>query len=74
VGSLTAKAPWFLWPVTIVWDLVTGILVLVGRILCAALGLALMAVGVLATMTVVGAWVGIPLATLGTLLLVRAIF
>ena len=74
MGTLTEKAPWFLWPFTIVWDLVTSLLVLVGRIICAALGLALMAVGVLVTMTVVGAWVGIPLTTLGMLLLVRALF
>jgi hypothetical protein len=74
MGTLTEKAPWFLWPLTIVWDLATSILVLVGRILCAALGFALMAVGVLVTMTIVGAWVGVPLATLGALLMVRAIF
>lgn len=74
MGSLTEKAPWFLWPFTIAWDVVTSILVLVGRIICAALGLALMAVGVMLTMTMVGAWVGIPLATLGMLLLVRALF
>jgi hypothetical protein len=74
MGSLTAKAPWFLWPLTIVWDVATSILVLVGRIICAALGLALMAVGVMLTMTMVGAWVGVPLATLGMLLMVRALF
>lgn len=74
MATLTEKAPWFLWPFTLLWDLVTSILVLVGRILCAALGLVLMAVGVLVAMTVVGAWVGIPLATLGMLLLVRALF
>lgn len=74
LASLTEKAPWFLWPFTLVWDLVTNLLILVGRILCAALGFALMVVGVLVTMTVVGAWVGIPLTTLGALLLVRALF
>lgn len=72
--SLTAKAPWFLWPFTLLWDFVTGVLAIVGRILCAALGLVLMAVGILVTMTVVGAWVGIPLTSLGLLLLVRAVF
>jgi hypothetical protein len=74
MASLTERSPWFLWPLTIVWDLTTSILILVGRIICAALGFALMAVGVLLTMTMVGAWVGIPLATLGLLLLVRALF
>jgi len=74
VASLTAKAPWFLWPFTLVWDLLTTVLELVGRLLCLALGLVLMMVGVFATLTVVGAWVGIPLAVLGLLLLVRALF
>jgi hypothetical protein len=74
MGSLTAKSPWFLWPFTLTWDLVTGVLELVGRILCAALGFMLMAVGVLLTMTKVGAWLGIPLAALGLLLLARALF
>ena len=74
MASLTSKSPWFLWPFTLVWDLVTGVLELVGRILCAAFGLALMAVGVLLTMTKVGAWIGIPLATLGVMLLARALF
>ena len=74
MGSLTEKAPWFLWPLTIVWDLATTILILVGRIICAALGFALMAVGVMVAMTVVGAWLGVPLAALGLLLMVRALF
>lgn len=74
MASLTAKSPWFLWPFTLVWDLVTTLLELVGRIICAALGLALMALGILVTMTKVGAWIGIPLATLGALLMARALF
>jgi len=74
MGSLTARAPWFLWPLTLLWDLLTAVLALVGRIVCGLLGLALMMVGILVTMTVVGAWVGIPLASLGLLLLVRAVF
>jgi hypothetical protein len=70
--------PWILWPLVALWKalwaLVTTILTLVGRIICAVLGLALMMVGGLLAMTLVGAWVGIPLATFGLLLLVRALF
>jgi hypothetical protein len=74
MASLTSRAPWFLWPLTMVWDLVGTLLVLVGRLLCALLGLTLMMVGSLAVMSVVGAWIGVPLAALGLLLLVRALF
>lgn len=68
------RTPWFLWPFALLWGLVTTVLKLVGRILCAVLGLALMMVGVLLMMTIVGAWVGVPLAVFGLLLLVRALF
>ena len=74
MASLTAKAPWFLWPFTLIWDLVTSVLELVGRIICAALGFVLMALGILIAMTGIGAWVGVPLATLGALLMARALF
>lgn len=74
MASLTSRAPWFLWPFTLIWDLLTTLLVLVGRVILALIGLALMMAGVLVTMTVVGAWLGIPLAVLGLLLLVRSVF
>ena len=68
------NVPLLLWPFYAVWRLLTFILELVGRFLCAVLGLALMAVGLFITLTVVAAPVGIPLAAFGFLLLVRAIF
>jgi hypothetical protein len=46
----------------------------VGRLLCAVLGLAVMVAGVLVTMSIVGAPIGIPLASVGFLLLIRALF
>jgi hypothetical protein len=53
---------------------VTLVLELVGRMLCAVLGLAIMAAGVVITISVVAAPIGIPLAIFGFLLIVRALF
>ena len=69
-----SRVPWFLWPFYAVWRLVTFVLAATGRVVCAVLGLVLIAAGVVVTLTVVGAPIGIPLATLGFLLLVRAVF
>jgi hypothetical protein len=66
--------PVLLWPFVMLWALVGFVLRAVGRIICAVLGLALMAAGVALTLTVLGAIVGIPLAAFGLLLLVRALF
>jgi hypothetical protein len=66
--------PWPLWPFAMLWALLTFVLRAVGRIVCAALGLALMAAGIAISVTVVGLIVGGPLTALGLLLLVRAVF
>jgi len=66
--------PLLLWPFYAIWRLLTFMLELVGRLLCALLGVGLMFAGVAITLSVVGAPVGIPLAALGFLLLVRAVF
>jgi len=71
---LRENVPWFLWPFAAVWDLLAFILRLTGRLLGIVLALALMATGVAATMTVVGAIVGIPLFSFGLLLLIRSLF
>jgi hypothetical protein len=68
------KTPWFLWPFVAIWDLITWILKLTGRLVAAVLGLVLMIVGALLTVTVIGAIVGIPLIIFGFLLMVRSIF
>lgn len=72
--STDNHVPILLWPFYAIWRLLTFILSVVGRLLCALLGIGLMAAGVAITLTVVGAIVGIPLAALGFLLLVRAVF
>jgi len=66
--------PVLLWPFWALWRLVSGILLLTGRLIAAALGLVLMIAGVITTLTVVGAIVGIPLFILGFLLTLRAVF
>ena len=72
--SNDTHVPILLWPFYAIWRLLTFILNFVGRLLCSVLGIGIMIAGVLITMSVVGAPLGIPLASLGFLLLVRAIF
>jgi len=68
------RIPILLWPFYAIWRFLTIVLELIGRLLSALLGIGLMIAGVTITLTIVGAPVGIPLASLGFLLLVRAIF
>ena len=66
--------PILLWPFYAIWRLLTFVLEVVGRLLCALIGLALMAAGTAITITVLAAPVGVPIAAIGFLLLVRAFF
>lgn len=66
--------PILLWPFHAIWWLLTFVLEVVGRLLCALIGIALMASGTAIAMTVIAAPVGIPLAAVGFLLVVRAVF
>lgn len=66
--------PWILRPFAAVWKLLATILLITGRVLGIILALALMAVGIVLTMTVAGAPVGIPVAVLGFLLMIRSVF
>lgn len=74
MSSDDRSVPWILWPFHAVWRLLTLILEITGRIICAILGLALMAAGVAITLTIVAAPIGIPMAVFGFLLLIRALF
>jgi hypothetical protein len=62
------------WPFVAIWTLLTTILNLTGRLVAGVLGLALMIVGVVLTVLVVTAPVGIPLIIFGFLLIIRGIF
>ena len=66
--------PILLWPFYAIWRLLTFVVELIGRLLCALLGIGLMIAGVTITLSIIGAPVGIPLASVGFLLLVRSIF
>lgn len=68
------NVPLPLYPFAIVWDLLTFILNVTGRILAVILSLLLMAVGIALTMTIAAAPIGIPLVILGFLLMIRSVF
>ena len=72
--STQSNMPTLLWPFYAIWRLLTLVLNLIGRVISALLGIALMAGGVAIALSIVGAPIGIPLASLGFLLLIRALF
>ncbi len=72
--STDTQVPILLWPFYAIWRLLTFILNLAGRLICSILGIGIMIAGVAITMSVIGAPIGIPLASLGFLLLIRALF
>jgi hypothetical protein len=70
----TKKVPWLLWPFWLIWRLVVGIIQFTGRIVGAILGLVLMIVGVVVSLTIVGLIIGVPLIIFGFLLVIRSLF
>jgi len=72
--SSSNGVPLLLWPFYAIWRFLTFLLEIIGRLLCALLGIGLMVGGVAITLSIIGAPVGIPLASIGFLLLGRARF
>lgn len=70
----THDTPLLLTPFVWLWNLVTFILGLTGRLAAVLLGFVLLIVGVLLTVTVIGAIVGIPLVIVGFALVLRGLF
>jgi len=70
----TSRVAWYFWPFVALWRLLALIIGLTGRVIAVVLGIVVMILGLLATLTVVGAAVGIPLMIFGFLLVVRGIF
>lgn len=68
------RVPLLLWPFAAVWDLLAIFLGLTGRLVAGILGLVLMIIGAILTITVVGAVVGIPVIIVGFLLVLRSLF
>lgn len=62
------------WPFVTLWRLVTAILEITGRLVAIGLGVALTIIGVLLSLTVVGATVGIPMLLVGIMLIARGLF
>ncbi len=66
--------PWWLWPFVFIWRLAAVIIGLTGRFVAMALGLVFIVVGMIVSLTVIGAIVGIPMAIVGFLLFLKGIF
>ena len=66
--------PWYLWPFAALWKLLAVIVELTGRFVAMVLGIVFIVVGVIVSLTIIGAIVGVPLAIIGLLLLLRGIF
>jgi hypothetical protein len=62
------------WPLVALWRLLAAILELTGRLVAALLGLVLIVLGLILTLTIVGAVVGVPIMLFGFLLIVRSLF
>ena len=69
-----SHTPWYLWPFVAIWKLLAIIVELTGRFVAMVLGIVFIVVGVIISLTIVGAIVGIPLAIVGLLLLLRGMF
>jgi hypothetical protein len=68
------RVPWYLWPFWALWQLVGFILAATGRLVAVILGLVFLIVGVVLTVTVVGAIVGFPFIIFVLLLIIRGLF
>ena len=66
--------PWYLWPFAALWKLLAVIVEMTGRFVAMVLGIVLIVVGVIVSLTIVGAIIGVPLAIVGLLLLLRGMF
>jgi hypothetical protein len=66
--------PWILWPFVALWRLLAGIITVTGRLVAMILGVVFMIVGLVLTLTIVGAIVGIPLLIFGFMLILRGFF
>jgi len=66
--------PWYVWPFAAIWKLLAVIVEMTGRFVAMVLGFVLILVGVIVSLTIIGAIVGVPLAIISLLLLLRGIF
>jgi hypothetical protein len=63
-----------LWPFAAIWNLVAYIVMLTGRLLAVILGFVFLILGVILTVTMIGAIIGIPLGIIGVLMIIRGLW
>ena len=69
-----SRAPIIAWPFWAIGQLIKTIFSLTGRLLGVVIGFLLLVVGLVVSLTIIGAVVGVPLAGLGALLIIRGLF
>jgi hypothetical protein len=62
---------WLLWPFQAIFGVVSGIVKLTGRLVAVVIGLVLLILGGVLSLTVIGAIIGVPIALFGFLLIIR---
>ena len=72
--KMKQETPWVLLPFVALWRLVAFIVEFTGRLIAVVLGAVLMLAGVLISLTIIGAIIGVPLAIFGLLLILRGMF
>lgn len=60
--------PWFIWPFVLLAKLIVGLVILALRLTAIVVGGTLILAGLLLSLTIIGAIVGIPLALVGAFL------
>ncbi len=68
------RVPWILWPLVALWRLLSTLVRWTGRLVGIVFGLTLMALGLLLTLTIAGAIVGIPVGVVGLLITIKSLF
>jgi len=74
MATTPRKTPPILWPLVLLWRLVTLIANATGIILALVIGAVLMIVGWILIGTIIGALIGIPLFIIGLLLFIRGLW
>ena len=71
---MSSVASCLTWPFVVLWRLVAFIFELTGRFLAIVLGIVFMIVGVIVSLTVIGAILGVPMILFGLMLVIRGFF
>ena len=74
MDSSSRHTPWFFWPIRLIFEFIEWILRMTGRLVAALIGLCIMIVGFVLTLTIVAAPIGMPMIVFGLVLMIRGIF